>query len=68
MLYFDCHKGAGLFKFLTPPPFFAFLRGFCFSPYVSILKILRFFWRIQKCLKNTATFLTSDLTSGSDLG
>ena len=46
---------------------FSFLKGF-FFPYVSILKILRIWWRIQKCLKNTENFLTPDLTSGSDLG
>ena len=34
--------------------FLPFLRGyFCFTPYVSLLKILRILWRIQKCLKNT---------------
>ena len=49
--------------------FWPFLRGYIFfSPYVSILKILRILWRIQKCLKNTEKFLTPDLTSGSDLG
>ena len=55
-------KGAEIFFFLP------FLRGVLFSPYVSILKIRRILWRIQKCLKNTENFLTPDLTSGSDLG
>ena len=41
-----------------------------FFPCVSILKILRILWRIQKPLKlkNTEKFLTPDLTSGFDLG
>ena len=55
-------KGAEIF-------FLLFLRGYIFfSPYVSILKILRILWRIQKCLKNTENFLIPDLTFGSDLG
>ena len=36
-------------------------------PYVSILKMLRILWRIQKWMK-TKKYLTPDLTSGSDLG
>ena len=37
--------------------FSTFLRGF-FSPYVSILEILRILWRIQKYLKDTENLLT----------
>ena len=48
--------------------FFALPEGVIFFPCVSILKILRILWRIQKCLKNTENFLTPDLTSGFDLG
>ena len=52
----------------APKKIFPFLRGNFFLPYVSILKILRILWRIQKCLENTENFLTPDLTCGSDLG
>ena len=38
------------------------------SPDVSILKILRILWRIQKWMKNTKKDFDPDLTSGSDLG
>ena len=37
-------------------------------PYVSMLKILRILWRIQKWVKNTKKHFDSDPTSGSDLG
>ena len=53
-------------------------RRFCFRhtaggnffvrPYVSVLKILRILWRIQKWLKSTKKDFDPDPTSGSDLG
>ena len=42
-------------------------EGF-FLPYVSILKVLRILWRLQKWVKNSQKILTPDPTSGSDLG
>ena len=41
---------------------------FLFDPCVSILKILRILWRIQKWMKNTKTDFDPDPTSGLDLG
>ena len=53
-------------------------RRFCFRhtaggnffvrPYVSVLKILRILWRLQKWLKSTKKVFDPDPTSGSDLG
>ena len=53
-------------------------RRFCFRhmaggnffvrPYVSILKILRILWRIQKWLKSTKKGFDPDPASGSELG
>ena len=40
----------------------------CLYAYVSILKILRILWRIQKWLKNTKKDFDPDPTFGSDLG
>ena len=58
--------GKGLARKAPKFFFFALPEGGVFVlPYVSILKILRILWRIQKCLKNTEKFLTPDLTSGS---
>ena len=38
------------------------------QPNVSILKILRILWRIQKWMKNTKKDFDPDPTSGLDLG
>ena len=53
-------------------------RRFCFRhtaggnifvrPHVSVLKILRILWRIQKWLKSTKKDIDPDPASGSDLG
>ena len=53
-------------------------RRFCFRhmargnffvrPYVSVLKMLRILWRIQKWLKSTKKDFDPDPASGSDLG
>ena len=55
-------KGAEVFSL-------PFMRGYIFFFTLCLYtQILRILWRIQKCLKNTESFLTPDLTSGSDLG
>ena len=53
---------AGFFFFFWP------LEGDFVLPKVSLLKIIRFLSSIQKWVKNTKNILTSDPTSGSDLG
>ena len=47
--------------------FFGLLTGYFVLPSVSILKILRIWWRIHKWVKNTQKILTPDLTSGRTL-
>ena len=42
--------------------------NFFVRPYVSILKILRILWRIQKWRKSTKKDFDPDPASGSDLG
>ena len=42
--------------------------NFCVPPYVSVLKILRILWRIQKWLKSTKKDFDPDPASGSDPG
>ena len=42
--------------------------GYFFLPHVSIPKILKILWSIQKWVKNTEKILNPDLTPRSDLG
>ena len=43
---------------LLAPIFFVASQGEIFLPYLSILKILRILWRIEKWVKNTKKKLT----------
>ena len=58
-----CFVGAGDFRFRHRAGGKIFVR-----PYVSVLKILKISWRIQKWLKSTKKDFDPDPASGSDLG